>query len=152
MKITFALSLSILLLMPLTKGHSQNETLPSSNPHYWQQHVDYTMEIDMDVKTYKYTGTQKLVYTNNSPDVLNRVYYHLYPNAFQPDSEMDARLKSIPDPDGRMVNNLGTKADPIYESRISKLGPDEIGYINVSSLTQDGKKVQHETQGTILIV
>lgn len=152
MKITFALSLSILLLMPLTKGHSQNETLPFSKPHYWQQHVDYTMEIDMDVKTYKYTGTQKLVYTNNSPDVLNRVYYHLYPNAFQPDSEMDARLKSIPDPDGRMVNNLGTKADPIYESRISKLGPDEIGYINVSSLTQDGKKVQHETQGTILIV
>src|SRR5690606_17751551 len=152
MKITFALSLSLLLLTPLTKAHSQNETAPSSNPHYWQQHVSYTMDIDMDVKTYKYTGTQKLVYTNNSPDVLNRVYYHLYPNAFQPDSEMDARLKSIPDPDGRMVNNLGTKADPIYESRISKLGPNEIGYINVSTLTQDGKKVQHETQGTILIV
>ncbi|MBO3096784.1 M1 family metallopeptidase [Gelidibacter pelagius] len=152
MKITFSLILSFLLLMPLTKGHSQNETPPSSNPHYWQQHVDYTMEIDMDVKSYKYTGTQKLVYTNNSPDVLHRVYYHLYPNAFQPDSEMDARLKSIPDPDGRMVNNLGTKADPIYESRISKLSPDETGYIKVNSLTQDGKKVNHETQGTILIV
>nr|WP_235982367.1 M1 family metallopeptidase [Gelidibacter maritimus] len=138
--------------MPLTKGHSQNETPPSSNPHYWQQHVDYTMEIDMDVETYKYTGTQKLVYTNNSPDVLNRVYYHLYPNAFQPDSEMDARLKSIPDPDGRMVNNLGTRAEPNYESRISKLGPDEIGYIKVNSLTQDGKNVNHETEGTILIV
>ncbi|MEO5788190.1 M1 family metallopeptidase [Gelidibacter sp.] len=138
--------------MPAIKGHSQNETRPSSNPHYWQQHVDYTMAIDMDVKTYRYTGTQKLVYTNNSPDVLNRVYYHLYPNAFQPDSEMDARLKSIPDPDGRMVNNLGTKADPIYESRISKLSPYEIGYINVTSLLQDGKKVNHETQGTILIV
>lgn len=152
MKITFALSLSLLLLTPLTKAHSQNETAPSSNPHYWQQHVSYTMDIDMDVKTYKYTGTQKLVYTNNSPDVLNRVFYHLYPNAFQPDSEMDARLKSIPDPDGRMVNNLGTRAEPNYESRISKLGPDEIGYIHINSLTQDGKKVKHETQGTILIV
>ena len=152
MKFTFVLSFCFLLLMPLTKGHSQNNTPPSSNPHYWQQHVDYTMEIDMDVNNYRYTGTQTLVYTNNSPDVLHRVFYHLYPNAFQPDSEMDARLKSIPDPDGRMVNNLGTKADPIYESRISKLGPDEIGYIHVNSLTQDGKKVQHETQGTILIV
>lgn len=152
MKFTYVLTLSFLLLMPAVHGYSQNETQPSSNPHYWQQHVDYTMAIDMDVKTYKYTGTQKLVYTNNSPDVLHRVFYHLYPSAFQPDSEMDARLKSIPDPDGRMVNNLGTKADPIYESRISKLNPDEIGYINVSALTQDGKKVNHETQGTILIV
>lgn len=152
MKITIALSLSFLLFATVTTGHSQNEEAPSSNPHYWQQHVSYTMDIDMDVKTYKYTGTQKLVYTNNSPDVLNRVFYHLYPNAFQPDSEMDARLKSIPDPDGRMVTNLGTRAEPIYESRISKLGPDEIGYIHVNSLTQDGKKVNHETQGTILIV
>ena len=152
MKFTFALSLSFLLLMPVFKGHSQNETPPSSNPHYWQQHVDYTMAIDMDVKNYKYTGTQKLVYTNNSPEVLNRVFYHLYPNAFQPDSEMDAQLKSIPDPDGRMVNNLGTKAEPNFESRISKLTPDEIGYINVTSLLQDGKKVKHETQGTILVV
>ncbi|MEO8774240.1 MAG: M1 family metallopeptidase [Gelidibacter sp.] len=138
--------------MPVLNGHSQSETPQSSNPHYWQQHVDYTMAIDMDVKSYKYTGTQKLVYTNNSPDVLDRVFYHLYPNAFQPDSEMDARLKSIPDPDGRMVNNLGTKAAPNFESRISKLSPDEIGYINVTSLLQDGKKVSHETQGTILIV
>lgn len=152
MKFTFALSFCMLLVMPFTTAHAQNETAPSSNPHYWQQHVDYTMDVTMDVKTYKYTGTQKLVYTNNSPDVLDRVFYHLYPNAFQPDSEMDARLKSIPDPDGRMVTNLGTKADPIYESRISKLGPDEIGYIKVNSLTQDGKKVSHETQGTILIV
>ncbi len=152
MKFTYALSLSFILLMPAIKGQSQNETPPSSNPHYWQQHVDYTMAVDMDVKNYKYKGTQKLVYTNNSPEVLNRVYYHLYPNAFQPNSEMDARLQSIPDPDGRMVNNLGTKADPIYESRISKLSPEEIGYINVTSLLQDGKKVNHETQGTILIV
>jgi hypothetical protein len=152
MKFTIAFSLAFLLMFPSFKGYSQNETPPSSNPQYWQQHVDYTMAIDMDVKTYTYSGTQKLVYTNNSPDVLNRVFYHLQPNAFQPDSEMDARLKSIADPDGRMVTNLGTKAEPNYESRISKLGPDEIGFIKVTSLLQDGKQVTHETQGTILIV
>ena len=59
--------------------------LIAQNTTYWQQHVDYTMAIDMDVKTYQYTGEQKLVYTNNSPDELNRVYYHLYFNAFQPE-------------------------------------------------------------------
>ena len=42
-----------------------------NNTSYWQQHVDYTMDVDIDVKTFKYVGIQKLVYTNNSPDVLN---------------------------------------------------------------------------------
>ena len=50
---------------------SNQITKPNSG--YWQQHVDYTMEIDMDVNTYKYEGVQKLVYTNNSPDVLDKV-------------------------------------------------------------------------------
>ena len=49
--------------------------IAQNNSTYWQQHVDYTMDVDMDVNTYQYTGTQELVYTNNSPDQLNRVYY-----------------------------------------------------------------------------
>ena len=48
-----------------------------SQEGYWQQHVDYTMEIDVDVKNFSYTGEQKLVYTNNSPDSLKRVFNHL---------------------------------------------------------------------------
>ena len=30
-------------------------------PGYWQQQVDYTMEVDMDVKTFRYSGTQELI-------------------------------------------------------------------------------------------
>ena len=107
---------------------------------YWQQHVDYKMEIDMDVNSYQYKGKQQLVYTNNSPDVLNRVYYHLYFNAFQPESEMDVRSRTIPDPDSRVGD------------RISKLKPNEIGYIKVNSLKQNGIDLKHETVGTVLEV
>ena len=39
-----------------------------NKPGYWQQEVDYKMEIDMDVSTFQYTGKQELTYTNNSPD------------------------------------------------------------------------------------
>lgn len=123
-----------------------------NNFPYWQQHVDYTMDVDVNVNNYQYTGTQKLVYTNNSPDTLNSVYYHLYFNAFQPGSEMDARLQSIPDPDQRMVNNIGTKENPQYESRIAKLTPSEIGYLKVISLTQNGKKLNYSIEGTVLEV
>ncbi|MDO7172106.1 M1 family metallopeptidase [Mariniflexile sp. AS56] len=107
---------------------------------YWQQHVDYKMAIDMDVNTYQYKGQQTLVYTNNSPDVLNRVYYHLYFNAFQPGSEMDIRSQTIADPDSRVGNRIG------------KLKPNEIGYIKVNSLKQNGKSLKHETVGTVLEV
>ncbi len=119
---------------------------------YWQQHVDYTMDIDMDVHTFKFEGKQKLVYTNNSPDVLDKVFYHLQLNAFQPGSQMDMRLQHIADPDGRMVNKSGTKENPIIESRIAKLQPNEIGYQKIISLKQDGKPVKYEVYGTILKV
>ena len=100
------------------------------------------MNIDMDVSNWQYKGTQELKYTNNSPDTLTKVFYHLYFNAFQPGSQMDARLQDIQDPDGRMVNNLGTRENPNYESRISKLKEDEIGYLKVTSLKQNGKKTK----------
>lgn len=114
------------------------------NTAYWQQQVDYTMAVNMDVQNYQFTGTQKLVYTNNSPDELNRVYYHLYFNAFQPGSEMDMRLQYIPDPDERMMAN--------GKSRIATLSPDEIGYLRIASLSQDGQPLTYKEEGTILVV
>ena len=124
----------------------------AQNQVYWQQHVDYTMDIDMNVENYQFDGKQKLVYTNNSPDDLNVVFYHLQFNAFQPGSEMDIRLQNVVDPDHRMVNNLGTKEEPVYESRISKLKPNEIGFQKIISLKQNGKPVKYEVIGTILKV
>jgi len=121
------------------------ENINTKNKTYWQQRVDYTMNIDMNVKNYQFDGTQKLIYTNNSPDNLNKVYYHLYFNAFQPGSEMDIRLQNIEDPDGRMV-------DANKKSRIATLKPDEIGYQKILSLKQDGKDVSYQVIGTILKV
>ena len=119
---------------------------------YWQQHVDYKMEVTMDVKTYQYKGKQELVYTNNSADTLRRVFYHLYNNAFQPGSEMDMRLQNIKDPDGRMVNKIKVGDKDVKESRISKLQPDEIGYLHISNFKQDGENTVAKEVETILEV
>ena len=118
--------------------------LNAQTSDHWQQHVDYTMDVKMDVKTFQYTGTQKLVYTNNSPDELSRVFYHLYYNAFQPGSEMDIRLQNIKDPDKRMMED--------GKSRIASLSDDEMGYLHAKSLTQDGQPVTFTEEGTILVV
>lgn len=119
---------------------NKGKSTSSSDSSYWQQAVDYTMDIDFDIDTYQYKGKQKLVYTNNSPDVLDKVFYHLYFNAFQPGSQMDVRSRTIRDPDRRV------------RDRISKLKPNEIGYIKVNSLKQNGSTVSFETVGTILEV
>ncbi|MDP3359782.1 MAG: M1 family metallopeptidase [Lutibacter sp.] len=123
-----------------------------NNTTYWQQHADYKMVVDIDAENYQYKGIQELEYTNNSPDELNFVFYHLYFNAFQPNSEMDARLQSVVDPDKRMVNNIGTKENPVYESRIAKLKTNEIGYLKVLSLKQNLKDVTFSIDGTVLKV
>jgi len=115
-------------------------SVTNNTTRYWQQHVDYKMEIDMDVNTYQYKGKQELVYTNNSPDVLHNIYYHLYFNALQPGSEMDVRSRTIEDPDGRVTD------------RISKLKPNEIGYIKVHALKQNDIDLKYDVAGTILEV
>ena len=137
-------------LFVLTLGFSFAQNNPNSG--YWQQHVDYKMEVDMDVKTYQYKGTQNLVYTNNSTDTLRKVYFHLFNNAFQPGSAMDIRLQNIKDPDGRMVTKIKQGDKEIKESRISKLKPNEIGFLHVKNLMQDGVIVKNREVGTILEV
>ena len=108
--------------------------------NYWQQSVNYKMEVDIDVKTFKYSGRQDLLYTNNSPDSLKKVFYHLYFNAFQPGSEMSVRVKTGKDKNTR------------FDTDIDSLRPDEIGYLKVLNLKQDGVTLKNELSETILEV
>ena len=108
--------------------------------NYWQQSVNYKMEVDIDVKTFKYSGRQELLYTNNSPDSLKKVFYHLYFNAFQPGSEMSIRVKTGKDKNTR------------FDIDIDSLRPDEIGYLKVFNLKQNGVTLKNELSETILEV
>ena len=111
-----------------------------AQPERWQQRVQYKMDIDFDVKKHQFNGNQTIKYTNNSPDTLDRIFYHLYFNAFQPGSMMDVRSRTISDP------------DPRVDDRIFKLTPDEIGFHKISALSQDGIPLKFEMVETILEV
>ncbi len=105
----------------------------------WQQNADYEMNVDIDVESYRFNGSQEILYTNNSPDTISKVYYHLYFNAFKPGSQMDVRSLNISDPDSRV------------KDRISKLGENEEGDLSVFELKQDDKPVFFEQQETVLL-
>ena len=115
----------------------------------WQQRVKYVMNIDMNVQTNQFTGKQKLEYWNNSPDTLYKVFYHLYFNAFQPNSMMDTRSRrqgSVNGPGGR------PDWDGRVKDRILNLKPDEIGYQKILSLKMNGRPQSFKMLETILEV
>lgn len=124
-------------------------TALEAQPDRWQQRVKYTMNIDMNVQTNRFTGKQKLEYTNNSPDTLTRLYYHLYFNAFQPGSMMDTRSRRQ-----GAVNGPGGRPDwdGRVRDRIANLKPDEIGYQKILSLKMNGRLQSFKMAETILEV
>ena len=114
----------------------------------WQQRVKYTMNINMNVQTNQFTGKQSLEYSNNSLDTLTRVFYHLYFNAFQPNSMMDTRSRIL----GQTFFGNRQDWDPRVKDRILNLKPDEIGYHKIISLKMNGRPQQFIMRETILEV
>jgi hypothetical protein len=103
----------------------------------WQQRVQYNMVVDLDVRSHRFTGGSLVIYTNNSPDTLRELWFHMYFNAFRPGSEMDVRSRTISDPDDRVG------------ARIAGLKPEEMGELAFTEMSQQGRKLTVEPMGTI---
>jgi len=125
-----------------------------AQPDRWQQRINYNIDVKMDVVSNRFNGVEKIDYYNNSPDTLDRVFFHTYWNAFQPNSSMDVRSREL----GKTV--LGTDKygkevrdwDPRVRDRILNLKPDEIGYQKVSAVKVNGKNQKLKEHETILEV
>ncbi|MCF8237852.1 MAG: M1 family metallopeptidase [Saprospiraceae bacterium] len=116
-----------------------NWPLAAQEP-YWQQRVSYEIDVDFNHIQHQYSGSQRIVYQNNSPDTLKHLFFHLYPNAFRVGSEMDAWRSRIPDPDPRITNGL------------TGITPEEEGYLHVRSLQMNGDPLPFKENRTVLEV
>jgi hypothetical protein len=94
------------------------------------------------------TGKQSIEYWNNSPDTLYVVSYHLFWNAFQPESMMDVRNREL----GKTIRNNRNEWEPKMADKIQKLTPDEIGYQKLLHLKMNGRPQKTELYETILKV
>ncbi|USL96350.1 M1 family metallopeptidase [Riemerella anatipestifer] len=140
MKKFFFLSLSLFLT---SLGYAQKGK-------YYQQYASYNMDIDVDVNSYTYHGKQSVTYTNNSPDELKEVYFHLYWNAFKPNSMMDERVRNQGDnADKRLVEK--NKAGKVV-SRLASIPEGKEGNQKINWIKQNGKELQFEVQETIMKV
>ena len=111
-----------LALLLLQQPASAGPTSP-----YWQQEVAYEITARLDEPSGVLSGTQRLRYTNNSPDTLATISLHLFLNAFRPGSrwadadsvEGRRRFNDLRDPDFafnhvRNVRIAGTPVQPVY--------------------------------------
>lgn len=104
---------------------------------YWQQHVHYTIDVTLIDSIHSLDGTLSVIYTNNSPDTLSRVYFHLYSNAFQYGSLMEERAKA---------------EDAWLQYRFEKLSPKEEGRYWINTVSVNDQPATFEITGTIMRV
>ena len=52
---------------------------------YWQQQVNFIIDVSLNDKLHTLDGFEKITYINNSPDTLKFIWFHLWPNAYKND-------------------------------------------------------------------
>lgn len=68
-------------VFPLAINH-QPLALAQDKP-YFQQQVNYKIEVSLNDKTHELHGVESVEYINNSPDELTFIWFHIWPNAYK---------------------------------------------------------------------
>ncbi|MBT8335834.1 MAG: M1 family metallopeptidase, partial [Gemmatimonadetes bacterium] len=92
-------------------------------PSDWQQGLEYRIEARLDEDAQRLDGRARLRYRNNAPDTLTEFWFHLYLNAFRP-------------------NSLWARTD--LEAGITtfqELGPEDHGYERITAMEVGGRLV-----------
>jgi len=141
------------------KFRQLDEVLPTANiyrnaagqpgHYYWQQEVDYNIQVSLDEDSQRITGSESIRYKNNSPDTLTYLWLQLDQNRFRPDSraEMSATFNaSSPDQDSAARLSLGRLRAMQYMEDM------ELGY-EINSVSQaDGSQLPYSVVGTLMRV
>jgi hypothetical protein len=122
--------ISVLSVLAIISVFSQNG--------YWQQKVDYTIEATLDTSKKMLKGKEKLVYTNNSPDDLKELYFHMYWNAFKLGSHA--------------MKHAMESGEKEAISVVSKLTKEDEGYIKMNSVKVNGQTVTPAIMESIALI
>ena len=82
MKKIFSLLLLFYCQLPSANCQSYGKT---QGNNYWQQQVNYTIDVSLNDTAHTLDGYVKMNYFNNSPDTLYFIWIHVWPNAFKND-------------------------------------------------------------------
>ena len=144
------------------KFRQLEEILPTPNAYrnaagqpghaYWQQQVDYSIEVTLDEEKQRISATQTVTYHNNSPDTLTYLWLHLDQNRFRDDSiaEMSRTFENPPaaaaGQDDAAQISLGNLR------RLQYMDDEDLGF-EISAVTDgNGRPMPHVIVGTLMRV
>ncbi len=95
--------------------------------NYFQQEVNYSISVELDDENHMLYAHERIEYFNNSPQLLNEIYFHIWPNAYK---------------DNSTAFNKQSKEDNNFDFNYAKF--EDRGYIDSLSFTQDGIAISYE--------
>lgn len=121
-------------------------------PDYWQQQVDYDINIHLNERTKVLTGIETVTYTNNAPDELDFLWFLLDQNRFREDSI--AVMTETVGGGGRSASRVGGSMPEGMSAysirRRDRLEEDGYGF-NITSVTDvDGAVMDHTIVDTLM--
>jgi len=120
---TFSHNGSVFKALSLPSPNSNRTGSGAPGIDYWQQRSNHTIEVELDTENNLIVGTELISYTNNSPDALSYMWFHLEQNALRDDS----------------IRSRGGRAS----------GEEEFTGIDISAFMIDGEAVQLKEYGTV---
>jgi hypothetical protein len=94
---------------------------------YWQQQVNYKINVTLNDKDHTLKGSEEIEYINNSPDQLDFIWFHIWPNAYKNDNTAYAKQM--------LREDKGKKQLAKFKDR---------GYLDSLDFTVDGQKAKFE--------
>ena len=81
--------------------------------HYWQNGADYSIRVRFDPQTRLVSGSETIVYRNNSPDTLRQLIFKLYPNLYKKGAQRLMAVRPEDLTDGVAVSNVAVEGKPV---------------------------------------
>lgn len=80
---------------------------------YWQQHLSYNIDVTLDDKENTVLGKETIIYHNFSPDTLQFLWFHLYPNAYSSrNTSLFRQIENDPARKDKLINaTMGSITD-----------------------------------------
>jgi hypothetical protein len=109
---------------------------------YWQQEVDYAIDVHLDDQEQTITGCAEISYTNHSPDRLNYLWLQLDANYYRPDADA-------------VVTSTASWGDRVSFPQMQQLLARQSfnGGVNIRAVTDaDGQALPHTIVKTMMRV
>lgn len=121
---------------------------------YFQQEVNYKIDVRLDDKNLMLHAFQEFEYINNSPDELSFIYIHLWPNAYADNQSAMAKqqyrdgnkiMEDLAEKDKGFIDSLDFKVNGVKVEFLYNLSHRDIGKLILKSPLKPGEKITVST-------